>query len=95
MAKQGIRNRKAERWTAEFTMFEENDRNDRTKYERMPSPKGRNWRDYVRHRLTCLKKGMAAYTTAQYTRLRFDKYIESNRVSDSFAALIVIRFTFL
>jgi hypothetical protein len=94
MTKQGIRNKKGERWTAAFTAFEESDRNDRTKYALMPSPKGDNWFDYVKHRLTCLKKGMAAYTTARYTRLRFDKYIEANRISDRIAALIVRNFKF-
>lgn len=87
--KEGIRNSKAKRWTKQFVGFEENDRNDRTQYERMPSPKGSNWRDYITHRLRILKKAEEVYTTEKYTRLRFDKYIESNRVSDKVAAMLV------
>lgn len=88
-SKQGVRDRKAKRWTRHFVEFEENDRNDRTRYERMPSPKGSNWQDYVIHRLRILKKAEEVYTTEKYTRLRFDKYIESNRVSDKIAAMLV------
>lgn len=89
LTKQGLRDDKAERWTRQFKQFEENDRNDRTKYPRMPSPKGNDWRDYIRHRLTIMKKAIEVYTTEKYTRLRFDKYIESNRVSDKIAAMLV------
>lgn len=89
MTKQYVRNKKMARWTRVFREFEENDRNDRTKYERMPSPKGSNWYDYVKHRLTISKKAIAVYTTEKYTRLRFDKYIESNRVCDKIAAMLV------
>lgn len=34
---------------------------------------------------------MDAYTTTKYTRLQFDKYIESNRASDKVAAMLTNR----
>lgn len=89
MAKKGVREKKEKRWTHEFKQFEERDRNDRSRYERMPSPKGGNWRDYIRHRMTIMKEAITTYTTHQYTRLKFDKYIEENRTSDKVAALLV------
>lgn len=89
MTKQHTRNKKAKRWTRVFMKFEENDRNDRIRYQQMPSPKGQNWCDYVTHRLTVLKKGIDTYTTEKYTRLQFDKYIESNRTCDKIARLLV------
>lgn len=88
--KQHVRNKKAKRWTRNFEIFEQNDRNDRLRYPiGMPSPKGLYWKYYIEHRLRILKKGIEVYTTAKYTRLQFDKYIESNRVSDKVAALLV------
>lgn len=89
LAKQKDRDSKGKRWTRQFKIFEQNDRNDRTRYPHMPSPKGANWRDYITHRLTIMKKAIEVYTTEKYTRLRFDKYIESNRTSDKIAALLV------
>lgn len=89
MTKRGVREKKEKRLTHEFKQFEELDRNDRTRYEGMPSPKGDNWRDYIRHRLIIMKNAIATYTTKQYTRLKFDKYIEENRTSDKMAALLV------
>jgi len=90
MTGQGIRDEKAKRWTRRFVEFEENDRNDRARYpDRMPTPKGNNWRDYIRHRLTVMKKGFDVYTTAKYTRLRFEKYVKSNSVCDKIAAMLV------
>ncbi|XP_031636340.1 uncharacterized protein LOC116349170 [Contarinia nasturtii] len=88
LTKQGVRNRKAKRWTRGFVAFEQNDRNDRTRYPQMPSPKGENWRDYISHRLRIMKKAIDVYTSERYTRLRFDKYIESNRVCDKIAAML-------
>lgn len=87
--KQHIRNRRAERYTRQFTTFEQNDLNDRTKYAQLPSPKGVNWRDYIRHRLHTMKKAVRAYTTEKYTHLRFDKYVETNRTCDKIAAMLV------
>lgn len=84
--KQGVRNQKAKRYTRSFVAFEENDRN---RYLKMPSPRTSTWREYIRHRLTVMKRGIEVYTTEKYTRLRFDKYIESNRVCDLIAAMIV------
>lgn len=89
MTRQGVRNSKAKRWTRQFVAFERNDRNDRTRYARMPSPKGENWKDYITHRLTIMKKAIEVYTTEKYSRLQFDKYIESNRVCDKIAAMLV------
>lgn len=89
LTKEGIRKGKRRKWTRQFVAFEENDRNDRTKYAQMPSPKGANWRDYIRHRLTIMSKAIEVHTTENYTRLRFDKYIESNRVCDKIAAMLV------
>lgn len=86
MAKQGIRDRKARRWTRQFVAFEQNDREH---YPQMPSPLTSTWRDYIKHRLKIMKRAIETYTTEKYTRLRFDKYIESNRVCDLIAAMIV------
>ncbi|XP_055321799.1 uncharacterized protein LOC129577947 [Sitodiplosis mosellana] len=88
---EGVRKEKRERWTRAFGQFEESDRNNRVRYDRMPSPKGSNWRDYIQHRLTIMKKAIAVYTTKKYTRLSFDHYIESNRVSDKVAAMLTNR----
>lgn len=85
LTKQNVRDAKAARWTKNFREFEENDRNN---YDRMPSPKGDDYLDYIHHRLTVMKRGMAVYTTEKYTRLNFDKYIESNRVCDRIAAML-------
>lgn len=89
LTKEGVRKKKREKWTAQFNTFEEADRNDRTRYAQMPCPKGENWRDYITHRLRIMKEAIATYTTAKYSRLRFDRYIESNRVCDKIAALLV------
>ncbi|XP_055308467.1 uncharacterized protein LOC129572524 [Sitodiplosis mosellana] len=42
------RDRKAEKWTWNFKMFERSDREDRNRYERTASLKG-SWRDYITH----------------------------------------------
>ena len=86
MTKQGVRDRKADRWTRQFVAF---DQNTRESYPEMPSPLTRTWPDYITYRLTIMKRAIAVYTTAKYTRLRFDKYIESNRVCDLIAAMLV------
>lgn len=86
LAKQGVRNRKAKRWTRGFVVYEETDRNA---YPKMPSPRTSTWREYIQHRLTIMKRAIEVYTTEKYTRLRFDKYIESNRVCDLIAAMVV------
>lgn len=95
MTKQGVRDKKAKRWTRKFVEFEQSVRNA---YPRMPSPKSSNWRDYIKYRLQVMKQGLDVYTTEKYTRLQFDKYIESNRVCDKVAALLVskyLQFVFL
>lgn len=51
----------------------------------MPSPKGHYWLFYIHHRLKMLTKGIAVYATDKYTRLDFDKYVESNKVCDTVA----------
>lgn len=89
LTKEGVRDKKRKRWTKQFRAFEEADRNDRTRYPEMPSPKDDTWRNYITHRLKIMKKGITVYTTEKYTRLRLDKYIESNRVSDKVAAMLV------
>lgn len=89
LAKQKTRDKKAQRWTAKFTEEEQADRNNRALYSRMPSPLGTQWIDYIHHRIKMLKKGMECYTTAQYTRLQFDKYIESNRTIDKVTGNLV------
>lgn len=86
LTKQGVRNQKAERWTRQFVAFEQNDRNS---YQQMPSPLTFTWREYIQHRLTIMKRAIETYTTEKYTRLRFDKYVESNRVCDLIAAMVV------
>lgn len=92
MTKEGVRNRKRKRWTRQFDAFEQNDRNS---YPQMPSPLTSTWRDYIRHRLTILKRAIEVYTTEKYTRTRFDKYVESNRVCDLIAAMVVSNFNLI
>lgn len=87
LTKQTIRNRKAKRWTKEFTAMEQADRNNRQIYAKMPSPLGSDWKLYIAHRLKMFKAGIECYTTEKYTRLKFEKYIESNRVCDSIAKM--------
>lgn len=86
MAKQGVRDRKAMRWTRNFVAI---DQNVRESYPQMPSPLTSTWEDYICYRLTIMKRAIETYTTDKYTRLRFDKYIESNRVCDLIAAMLV------
>ncbi|XP_055320564.1 uncharacterized protein LOC129577480 isoform X1 [Sitodiplosis mosellana] len=88
LARQGVRDRKAKRWTRRFVAEEQH---DRERYQRMPSPKGENWGSYIAHRLTMLKKGIETYTTEKYARLQFDKYIQSNRATDKIANLLTNR----
>lgn len=38
--------------------------------------------NYVVHRLRMIDRGIEAYATKQYTRIRLDQYIESNRILD-------------
>ncbi|XP_031639183.1 uncharacterized protein LOC116351242 [Contarinia nasturtii] len=89
LAKQNTRDVKAKRWTKQFTQEEQDDRNNRQLYQRMPSPLGILWIDYVHHRIKMLKKGMAVYTTPKYTLLQFDKYVESNRTVDKLTGNLV------
>lgn len=84
-----MRNSKAKRWTKEFVAEEETDRNNRTLYPVMPSPLGKHWLYYVKHRLRMLKKGIATYTTAKYARLSLDKYIRSSSVVDNYVGKLV------
>lgn len=86
LTKQGIRDKKAKRWTRQFDEF---DRNVRESFPEMPSPRTSTWRPYIRYRLTIMKRAIEVYTTEKYARLRFDKYVESNRISDLIAAMIV------
>lgn len=89
LTQQRKRKRKAERWTKTFDQQEEADRNDRNLYPKMPSDLGANWWDYIQHRLKMLKQGIEAYASDKYTRLSLDKYIESNKVCDSVANMLV------
>lgn len=68
--------------------MEQRDRNDRQIYPNMPSPLGRDWFLYISHRLKILEAGIDCYTTDKYTRLKFEKYTESNRVCDSIAGML-------
>lgn len=53
----------------------------------IPSPKGkRSWKHFIDFRLAMMMRGMAVYATRKYARLSFDKYVESNRASDKYAA---------
>lgn len=88
MTKQNVRNRQAKRWTKGFVAEEQADREDRTIYPEMPSPYGKHWKFYIKHRLKMFERGIATYTTDKYTRLNFDKYVQSNRVCDYVAGLI-------
>jgi len=87
--KQYARDKKALAWTANFAAFDEQTRNNRDLFPGgMPSPKHNYW-DYIKYRLIIMKRAIAVFTTKKYTRLRFDKYIESNRVCDKVAAMLV------
>lgn len=50
----------------------------------MPSPKGKEWMNYIIHRVKMLKMGMNEYGSAKYTRLALDKHIESTSNVDKF-----------
>lgn len=86
--KQNVRTQQGKRWTKDFVEEEKKDREDRTLYPVMPSPLGKHWKDYIRHRLKMMERGIAVYTTNKYTRLSFDKYARSNSVCDSIAKMI-------
>lgn len=86
MTKHGVRKKKATRWTRQFDTF---DKNVRESFPQMPSPRTSTWRNYIKYRLTIMKRAIEVHTTEKYTRLRFDKYIESNRVCDLIAAMLV------
>lgn len=86
--KQKLRTRQEKRWTKDFVKEEQDDRENRNFYPMMPSPMGQNWRDYIRHRMKMMERGIAVYTTDKYTRLNFDKYVRSNSVCDSIAGMI-------
>lgn len=83
-----MRNRQGKRWTKDFVEEEKKDRENRTLYPVMPSPFGRHWKDYIRHRIKMMERGIAVYTTDKYTRLDFDKYARSNSVCDNIAMMI-------
>lgn len=83
--KRGKRKQKEDRWTTVFTDQEQ--QQFRSYYWLIPSPKGnRSWKSYIDYRLTMMERGMAVYATRKYARLSFDKYVESYRASDNFAA---------
>lgn len=84
-AQQSKRNKKAKRWTKDYTAEEQRDLNDRTLYPATPSPMSRNWIHYVMHRMKMLTRGMAVYATAKYARLSADKHIWSQRTIDRIA----------
>lgn len=84
--RESVRQRKRDRWTFEFCRQEEDDRNNRERYPVMPSSLGRYWMNYIEHRMRMFKRGVRVYTTAKYTRLNLDLYIESNRTSDKVAS---------
>lgn len=44
--------------------------------------------NYIEHRVKMMKPGMNVYTQRKFIRLRFDKYVEENRASDSIAAFL-------
>ncbi|XP_055305360.1 uncharacterized protein LOC129570029 [Sitodiplosis mosellana] len=86
--KQTVRNRQGKRWTKDFVKVERQDRENRALYPVMPSPLGRHWQNYIRHRLKMTERGIAVYTTDKYTRLNFDKYVRANSVTDSIAGML-------
>lgn len=55
----------------------------------MPSPRGTMWSSYIKHRLRMMEKGIEAYTTRNYARLRLDKHIEWHRAIDIIAGKLV------
>lgn len=88
--KQGVRNDKAEKLTRLFTFEEKYDRNQvAATIGEMPSPRGTAWRLYIQHRLRMMEFGIETYTTRNYARLRFDKYIEWHRAIDRMAGALV------
>ncbi|XP_031635719.1 uncharacterized protein LOC116348752 [Contarinia nasturtii] len=78
-----VRNAKAKRWSKKFVQEERRDRENREIYPVMPSPKGSQWLNYVKHRSKMMKHGICAYSTAKYTRLALDKHIKSSSVVDN------------
>lgn len=85
---QNVRNAKAKRWTKQFVEEERADREDRTLYPVMPSPKGKYWLDYIKHRVKMMKKGMDVYASDKYSRLGLDKHIRSNSFVDKWVNMI-------
>lgn len=82
--KTGMQNRenKAFRLTADFILKSREDRQDRCLYPRIPSPKNVRWFDYVDHSLKMFNEEIEVYTDKKYTRLRLDKYFQTQRVMD-------------
>ena len=78
-SKQHIRDKLAKKYTDDYTKIEKEDLINNN----MPSPKGRDYEDYIRHRLRMMNRGLEVYTTRKYARLSFDKYIESYRAIDT------------
>lgn len=89
-AKQGQRNKKAERITRLFTFEEQTDRaNAAARIGRMPSPRDNSWLHYIEHRLRVSKNGIVTYTQRCYARLQLDKHIESHRAIYRIAGKLV------
>lgn len=89
-AKQGVRDSKAEKLTRVFTYEEQCDRNAvANTIGEMPSPRGSTWRLYIQHRLRMMERGIEAYTTRNYARLRLDKHINWHRAIDKLAGALV------
>lgn len=88
--KRGKRKQKEERWRMPFTNREQ--QHLRSYHWSIPSPKGsRIWMHYIDFRFAMMAEGMAVYATRKYARLSFDKYVESNRASDLYAAQLTKR----
>lgn len=84
--KHWYRQKKRKRLTAAFTAEE---RRVLHSFGQIPSPLGTSWKNYVQYRLNVMEQGIAAYTTKQYTRIRLDHYIETNRTVDKVVGKMV------
>lgn len=80
------REKKRKRLTEQFVAAE---RLDLQSFIEIPSSTGTSWKNYVQHRLRMTERGIDSYGTKQYTRIRLDQYIESNRIVDKTAGKLV------
>lgn len=59
--------------------FEDREKEILKSYEKMPSPRGSQWREYLKHQSKLMKEKFAVYTNRRYARLDFDKHIKTSK----------------